>query len=341
MNSYSTNTHAPTYYYISQVLSRSLVRQQASTEDFCLDTLNDSRRDLRRAINQWRIRYRERFPQVFPHTPTDFPEDETLELPSSYNTNHNQQFGLDTLAQLEYEIRLGHAYDTIDDLRTAIHVHNASNHEKRTQVFGQRPSTRARVVLNSLKQDIRECAKRYRLSYSALVALGLPKDSELKPIGESELWGKDMTSMSKLGDSKHKEPWYWVIGKPRDVSDGAWEQERMYPPYNIPSSTYFYLVERVRWFRTRAARDRCTEELEILDEEFRRTHHSFTRMDVIWMAIGKDQFALRSDNDRLASGYCAYACRQAALYTKLADNTAKHWRDARSCALNGPNGASI
>ncbi len=203
-----------------------MVRRHGSTQDFCLNALNDSRRDLRKTIDQWRIRYRELFPQVFPHITTDYPENDTLELPSSYSKDCIRHFGLNALAQFEHEIRLGHAYDTIDDIRSAIHIYNATTHEKRTQVFGQRPGTRAWQILTSLKNDVRECAKRYRLSYTALLALGLPQDSELKPIKDDQLWGKDMTSVSKQGDSKLKEPWYWVIGKPKELSDGAWQLER-------------------------------------------------------------------------------------------------------------------
>lgn len=203
-----------------------MVRQHRDTStDSNSDTLDNSRRDLRKAIDQWRTRYHQLFPRVSPHPPADHPESEILGLPSSYNAEDRQQFGLNTLATLEYDVRLGHAYDAIDDIRTAIHIYNASCQEKKTQVFGQRPQTRAWTILNSLKNDTRECAKRYRLSYSALLTLGLPKDSELKPIRDDDLWGKDVTSMTKQGDSKCKEPWYWVVGKPRDISDDAWELE--------------------------------------------------------------------------------------------------------------------
>ncbi len=89
-------------------------------------------------------------------------------------------------------------------------------------------------------------------------------------------------------------------------------------------------MERVRWFRTRAACDRYREELEILNEEFRRTYQSFARMTAIWEAIGDRQKKLREkDNSRLANGYHAFAYRQAAMYAKLARNTAENWTKAR------------
>lgn len=196
--------------------------------------MNKNRRELREATDKWRLCYRDLYPNLLPHITAGQPENDKLELPSSYSTVQRQQSGIETLAEFEYEIRLGYAYDAIDDLRTTIHIYNASVREKKSQVFGQHPATRAGAILTSLKDDIRDCAKRYRLSYTALQALDLPENSELKPIGDDDLWGKDMTSTSKPGDSKRREPWYWVIGKPRDLSDAAWELECEYLSLHKP-----------------------------------------------------------------------------------------------------------
>ncbi len=198
--------------------------------------MDESRHDLREAIDQWRVRYRVLYPNVLPHNAAGHPENDTLELPSSYDLFHRQNFNLNTLSRFEYEIRLGHAYDAIDDLRNAIHIYNASNREKKTHVYGQQPGTRAWGILNSLKDDIRECAKRYQSAYANLLTLGLPSNSELKLINDGDLWGKDMTSTRKQGDSRRKEPWYWVIGKPKDLTEVAWELEREFPLFCRPFS---------------------------------------------------------------------------------------------------------
>lgn len=197
-------------------------------KDFCPETLDDAHRDLQRAMVQWRIRYHALLPQVFLHVSADHPENEILELPSSYKSQDLPRFGLSITALIEHEIRLGHAYDSIDDIRTGIHIYNATTYERWTQMFGQRQGTRASTVLSALKSDIQEYLKRYRSSYTALLALGLPKSSELRPIEDNELRGKDVTAMRKQGDSKRKEPWFRVIGKPRDLSNDDWEMEREY-----------------------------------------------------------------------------------------------------------------
>lgn len=309
---------------------RSSIHQLKSVEDHCPDTLNDNRRSLQKAIGQWRTLFRRLFPQPPPHSTADFPENETLELPSSYKIIDFQQFGLSALAQLEYQVRLGHAYDAVDDIRASIHIYNVNTLEKRTQVFGQRSTTRAWTILNSLKDDTRECAKRYRSAYSALLALGLPENSELKPIEDRDLWGRDVTSVTKPGDSKRQEPWFWVIGKPMDLPADAWELECKSSFLQFNSMAYVNKVERVRWFRMRAARDRYREEVEILNEEFQRMYTSFTRMSVIWKTIGDKEFELRKGDSRLANGYRAFAYRQTAMYEKLTHNTLENWKKARS-----------
>ncbi len=97
----------------------------------------------------------------------------------------------------------------------------------------------------------------------------------------------------------------------------------------ILKSQGYLLVERVRWFRMQAARDRFREELEIINEEFRRTLLSFTRMKEIWEAIGRKQLVLRKDTHCIAIGYHAFACRQAGIYAKLADEVEGSWTKAR------------
>jgi len=87
----------------------------------------------------------------------------------------------------------------------------------------------------------------------------------------------------------------------------------------------------------RAARNRLLEEVEILDQEFRRTYNSFTKMNCIWMDIGDMQFKLKVDiDDRLAYGYRAFADRQANMYKKLAAVTLENWSKARFLVTDQP-----
>jgi hypothetical protein len=70
-----------------------------------------------------------------------------------------------------------------------------------------------------------------------------------------------------------------------------------------------FLVNRAKWFRDRAARDRAREEKEIIEEEIRREIKTFSQYASIWT-----QLADGSDD---CPGKAAYAFKQAAMYSRL------------------------
>jgi hypothetical protein len=69
-------------------------------------------------------------------------------------------------------------------------------------------------------------------------------------------------------------------------------------------------ANRVKWFHACAACDRAREEVEILEEEFRRAHRSFERMAEVWTEL-----AGRTKDDK---GKAAYGHKQSAMYRQLA-----------------------
>ena len=69
-------------------------------------------------------------------------------------------------------------------------------------------------------------------------------------------------------------------------------------------------MARVKWFRARAARDRTQEEVEILQEEFKRTIRSFQRMSNVWLELGSCE----------ENGRAAYAQQQSRMYSELAED---------------------
>jgi hypothetical protein len=71
-------------------------------------------------------------------------------------------------------------------------------------------------------------------------------------------------------------------------------------------------VERVQWLREKAKTQRWEEEIEILEEEFRRTIRSFERMAEVWALLAKAP--------NLALGASAYALKQAHMYGEMAEN---------------------
>ena len=72
------------------------------------------------------------------------------------------------------------------------------------------------------------------------------------------------------------------------------------------------VVDRVQWFRDRAQMQRWEEEVEILEEEFRRTIRSFDRMAEVWTQL--------ANTPNTAMGYAPYAFRHAQGYHDMAED---------------------
>lgn len=187
------------------------------------DSLLKMRVKLRQDLVDWRKRQynfcpslKDRIDAVDPTSP----ELESLFLPSAFRqSSAREKLGLAELAEVEYELRLGQAYDALNDVRTKIKIFNTNLDYKKHNVFGQRSNTRAHQYLQTLSVDKVSAADKYRQARQALLILGLPKNDEsLRPLHDHELWGKDTSHLGQLGDTKREEPWFWTVGIPSRLS---------------------------------------------------------------------------------------------------------------------------
>ncbi|KAJ3554139.1 hypothetical protein NP233_g12484 [Leucocoprinus birnbaumii] len=115
-----------------------------------------------------------------------------------------------------------------------------------------------------------------------------------------------MTTVHGPGEST-PEPWWWMVGKPPSLSEEAWHIE----------------LDRVRWFRMRASLHRMHEELEILNEEFKRTLRSFSKYQEIWRKMG--------NSTSQGPGSSPYAYRQAAMYGRFSAMASSAYAKALKC----------
>jgi hypothetical protein len=94
---------------------------------------------------------------------------------------------------------------------------------------------------------------------------------------------------------------------------------------NINIYLYFCLaVDRVKWFRERANRDRYREETEILEADFERTVLSHSRMAEVWTTM--------ADRCTDNPGAAAYARKKVVMYRNLSNEAAKLYADAKTDA---------
>lgn len=91
-------------------------------------------------------------------------------------------------------------------------------------------------------------------------------------------------------------------------------------------------MDRVKWFRDRAARDRAREEMEILKAEFDRTRLSFTKMSDVWTTLAAKNATCHSN--------AAYAYNQASLYCALAEDCGKMYDKAIALQIKSSSNVS-
>ncbi|KAJ6559495.1 hypothetical protein DFH09DRAFT_1316801 [Mycena vulgaris] len=239
------------------------------------------------------------------------PEKEELFLPSHFTAAMRSELKLEALAQVEYELREGQAFDALGEVRTAIRTLNYNLQIKKAIIHGVGANTKSQNFLKTLSNDIQIAADTYRRARTALLALGLSEtDGALQELRKSDLFGKSGQRVA-MGHSKLVDSWFWTtIGRGANLSqeeEAEWEAE----------------MERVKWFRDRAVRDRAVEQSEALEEEFRRAILWFERTAEVWDKLG---------DEGTEPGAKAYAYKQATMFRTLRDDCQTAHRDAPGLA---------
>lgn len=195
------------------------------------DLIDAGRRRLFNSITNLRTRIVARVPslekQVVDVDP-ERPEKDLLFMPSCFTAESRNKFSLGALAQVEYELRMGQAFDALGEIRTAIKTLNWNLQIKREAIHGSGPLTKAQNFLRTLSNDIQLAADTYRRARAALVMLGMPEDHPtLKTLQKSDLFGKSGQQVL-MGDSKLRDSWFWTTARPENMSDAEeeqWEKE--------------------------------------------------------------------------------------------------------------------
>ncbi|KDQ05894.1 hypothetical protein BOTBODRAFT_122150 [Botryobasidium botryosum FD-172 SS1] len=224
-----------------------------------LDDIERCRERLFKELSQFR-KYQDReFPRLRDHLTQisiDEVENITLHLPSDFSATDRSRLGLHDLGKYEYDLREGEAYDAIRHLREALKENFISVQFKKKNVRGQKDSTRSHTVLKKMKEDVHQCAQKYRQARAALVSLGLDTvSSKLQPLHDRECYLRDVTQKRRLGAEEVVEPWFWTL---EDITkDGEplleWSLNgRRANSCRLSSHlalTYNTTVDSVRWFR--------------------------------------------------------------------------------------------
>jgi hypothetical protein len=108
-----------------------------------------------------------------------------------------------------------------------------------------------------------------------MISLGLSlTDSLWHELRNDQLWGKNISTVCSLGDSKAHDPWFWQVITPRGLSkekENEWslDSKLQFSHQIIYTDTFgMHKVDHVKWFCDRADRDCFHEEVQILEAKF-------------------------------------------------------------------------
>jgi hypothetical protein len=251
-------------------------------------------------------------------------EDVPLFLPSSLSRNLQSTPGLSKSLAREVQLRIAQADDALADIRHHLRIISGLWQFKKVNISGtgNRPNTRMRSLFNRFNHRMRQSVLRYRAARSALLAANLEQQLEwkdrLKDLKDSDVRGpgKDDFYLQEPGSAnygaskgRYEISWIWLVPQSRSEVD------------TNSSEQVFDEGLRVEWSKSQARKMRWEEEVEIIQEEMRRTIVYYEWKQQWWL----EQPARQMPSDSIQNGIAAYSRKQAYYCKCLAEGFAKVW----------------
>ena len=217
---------------------------------------------------------------------------------------------------------------------------------RNTHVTGQRASTRAITLIETVSSRVRFHQRKYNRAHEAMVSLigekacvkyrvledkDLTLDVELiadavatRKLGEmgstrTRVHGRREQEEEQGTKKKGLVSWIWTgVGDEKD-------EERMNEGKSLVRMFAHVLTKiavRVEWSKALARKERWEEEVLLLEEEMHRVLRSLHWEEQQWLARAKEDFEY---DDITAAGHRAYALRQAFLARSTMTKFKKQW----------------
>jgi hypothetical protein len=249
-------------------------------------------------------------------------ENVPLFLPSSLSRKLQGSPGLSKSLDREFQLRIAQADDALADIRHHLRIISGLWQFKKVNISGtgNRPNTRMRSLFNRFNHRMRQSVLRYRAARSALLAANLGKQWEdrLKDLKDSDVRGpgKDDFYLQEPGTAnygaskgRYEISWIWLVPQPRSEID------------TNSSEQVFDEGLRVEWSKSQARKMRWEEEVDIIQEEMRRTIVYYEWKQQWWL----EQATRQQPSDSFQNGIAAYSQKQAYYCKCLAEGFAKAW----------------
>lgn len=310
-----------------------------------LADLEEKRRILISRINKWREIQLAYIPDIGPlvaNTASKLlsdshslaAEDVPLFLPSSLSANFQSSLGFSKTLAHEIQLRIAQADDALGDIRHHLRIISGLWQFKKVNISGtgNQPNTRMRSLFNRFNHRMKQSVLRYRAARSALLAANLGGgqswEDRLKVLNDDDVRGpgKDDFYLQEAGipDYGTKNPgkvkngtskgrfemsWIWLVPRSKlEVDTNSSEQ-------------VFDEGLRVEWSKSQARKMRWEEEVQILQEEMRRTIVYYEWKQKWWL----DRNIQPTSDNSIQHGISAYSLKQAHYCKCMAESFAMAW----------------
>jgi hypothetical protein len=297
-----------------------------------LADLEEKRRILITRINKWRevqLFYVPEIGSLVANTASKLlsaaltAEDVPLFLPSSLSPSLQTSPGFSKSLAHEVQLRIAQANDALADIRHNLRTISGLWQFKKVNISGtgNRPNTRMRSLFNRFNHRMRQSVLRYRTARSALIAanLGQGWEDRLPDLLDSHVYGpgKDDFYLQESGKAnygaskgRYQISWIWLVPQSKSEVD------------TNSSEQVFDEGLRVEWSKSQARKMRWEEEVQIIQEEMRRTIVYYEWKQQWWLEQHPQSM---NSEDTIQVGISAYSQKQAHYCKCMAESFARAW----------------
>lgn len=222
------------------------------------------------------------------------------------------------------QLRIAQADDSLADIRRHLRIISGLWQFKKVNISGtgNQQNTRMRSLLNRFNHRMRQSVIRYRAARSALLAAnseGQHWEDRLKDLKDSDVCGpgKNDFYLQEAGKANHDASkgryeisWIWLVPQSKsEVNPNCSEHA-------------FDEGLRVEWSKSQARKMRWEEEVQIIQEEMRRTIVYYEWKQQWWL---EQNSRPATREDTIQHGISAYCQKQAHYCKCMAESFAVAW----------------
>ena len=168
--------------------------------------------------------------EIVEEEPEVTPERVVLYLPSNFTCQQREEYGLQRLGKMEYELREGQANDSLERLRECLAEKSLRFRTEVRPAKSQKKMTRAWDSVHRMENQIKQVVVAYRTARKAIGELGDITDLErFQEISRADLkMSGDIVEENRVGQRSSILPWFWRLDRKAKSNCGDYEKECKY-----------------------------------------------------------------------------------------------------------------